>query len=192
MRIAMKCFGVLMAVVMIVSCGIDEPADIHPEKNLTENDRVVVSNTNDFGFDVFRSVNRDNPGANVFISPLSISMALGMAYNGSAGTTRDAFTDVLGLGGMSDELINQSYWNINDILTKLDKNVRFGLANSIWYRSGWLFEQNFIDINKKYFNAEVRGLDFGNPLSPGIINDWVESKTNGKIKKLIEDRKSVV
>jgi serpin B len=113
-------------------------------------------------------------------------MALGMAYNGSAGTTRDAFVNTLHFIGMDEIAINESYKNINDILSKLDNSVKFGLANSIWYRQGWTFEQNFIDINKKYFYAEVSALDFSDPLAPGIINNWVESKTNGKIKKLLD------
>jgi len=32
---------------------------------------------------------------NIMISPLSVSYALGMAYNGAAGTTLEAFNNVL-------------------------------------------------------------------------------------------------
>lgn len=176
----------LLITIALVSCSTDGPVDIHPEKNLTLTDKQMISTANDFGFDIFKSVNKNFQGQNVFISPLSISMALGMAYNGSAGTTRDAFVNTLHYIGMDETAINESYKNINDILSKLDNNVKFGLANSIWYRQGWTFEQNFIDINKKYFYAEVSALDFSDPLAPGVINNWVESKTNGKIKKLLD------
>lgn len=180
-----KRIWLLLATVILISCGVEEPIDTHPEKNLKESDKELIAKANVFGFEIFKSVNKKFFGKNVFISPLSISMALGMAYNGSAGDTREAFEGMLGFAGMDENTVNESYRNINSILPKLDKDVKFSLANSIWYRNGWVFEQSFIDLNKKYFNAEVKGLDFHSPLAPGEINNWVESKTNGKIKKLI-------
>jgi hypothetical protein len=42
---------------------------------------------NEFGFRIFKEIVELHPDENVVISPLSISMALGMATNGAAGTT---------------------------------------------------------------------------------------------------------
>jgi serine protease inhibitor len=41
-------------------------------------------------------------------------------------------------------------------------------------------------VNKEYFDAEVRPLDFDNPDAPDIINAWINDKTEGLIKKMID------
>ncbi|MFQ5866019.1 MAG: serpin family protein, partial [bacterium] len=64
--------------------------------------------------------------------------------------------------------------------------VIFQIANSIWYRQGMTFEEEFINLNKTFFNALVRALDFSDPNSVNIINDWVKENTNGKIEKIID------
>ena len=48
-----------------------------------------------------------------------------------------------------------------------------------------MVENQFIDLNKNYFDAEVRALDFRKPEAIRIINSWVNSKTSGKIKDVI-------
>ena len=84
--------------------------------------------------------------------------------------------------------INQgSYKSLIELLTHIDPKVQFDIANSIWYKNDWTFEQDFLDVNKKYFNAQVEGLDFGDPNSVNIINNWVSTNTNEKIKTIINE-----
>ena len=49
--------------------------------------------------------------SNIFISPLSVSMALGMTLNGANGSTYDAMQSTLELKGLTEEQINSSYQN---------------------------------------------------------------------------------
>jgi len=64
--------------------------------------------------------------------------------------------------------------------------VALQIANSIWCRQSFEVEQEFIDLNTTYFNAEVASLDFTTPDAPVVINGWIENNTNGNIKKVIE------
>ena len=50
---------------------------------------VASANTR-FGFNLLQDLREREPGANIFISPLSISIALTMTYNGAAGETEHA------------------------------------------------------------------------------------------------------
>ncbi|MBP7215502.1 MAG: serpin family protein, partial [Candidatus Kapabacteria bacterium] len=49
------------------------------------------------------------------------------------------------------------------------------------------FEQTFFDLCKQYFDAEVTGLNFNeSEKSKEIINNWVNEKTKGKIKDIVD------
>jgi serine protease inhibitor len=149
-------------------------------------EKSIASSSGIFGLKLFKDINDSEGDKNIFISPLSISMALGMTLNGANGTTYDSMKTALELNGLTQTEINEAYKNLINILTNADPKVIFNIANSIWYRNTMSFEQNFINTNKTYFNAEVNGLDFNNPVSVNIINNWVDQNTNGKIKKIID------
>ena len=157
-----------------------------PIRDLTQGEQQIVQSSGDFGFSLFQEIQQTQKDENIFISPISVSMALGMTYNGAAGETARAMQNVLGFGGLSREEINRSYRSLIELLSDVDPQVRFQIANSIWYRLGFEVEPTFIDINKKYFGAEVSGLDFGQPSALETINGWVNANTNGKIEKIIE------
>ncbi|MFC1785851.1 serpin family protein [Candidatus Neomarinimicrobiota bacterium] len=172
------------------SCHLCENDDIKnpPPRDLSIAEQGIVSADNVFGLKLFKALHTAKPESNLFISPLSISMALGMTLNGANGDTYEAMKTTLELNGLSETEINESYKNLIGLLTNLDEEVIFNIANSIWYRNEFSIEQSFIDVNKEYFDAEVRGLDFCNPSSLNIINNWVDQKTNGLIKKILEEQ----
>jgi serine protease inhibitor len=182
--------NILLQIIILLnlfSCSdSSEPEEKIPPRELTIAEKEIVSSDNNFGLKLFREVIKEEPDVNVFISPLSVSMALGMTYNGSAGTSREAMQQTLELNGLSEQEINESYQSMIKLLTGLDKKVVFQIANSIWYKLGYNFEEDFINLNKTYFNAQVTELDFYSPEAPDLINAWVDDKTNGKIKKIVE------
>jgi serpin B len=150
-------------------------------------ERRVLDAANAFTFALFRQVADAQRGANVFVSPLSASMALGMTMNGASGATRDQMRDALAVGGASREEINAGYKGLIALLRGLDNSVEFRLANSIWYRQGFPFQQSFLDEAKRWFDAEVQGLDFASPGALPAINGWVDRGTNGKIPTILDE-----
>jgi len=158
-----------------------------PKPEPSPSEKSLVESSNNFGLKLFREIITSEGEKNIFISPLSVSMALGMAYNGANGTTRDAMAQTLELSGMSIEEANQAYKSLIELLAELDTAVIFQIANSIWYRQEFIVEQEFIDLNQTYFNAEVAALDFNDPGAKDIINAWVDQHTNGKITEIIQN-----
>ena len=157
-------------------------------RDLTPSETQLVSRGNDFAFSLFRAVAAQSSGdSNLFISPLSVGMALGMTYNGAAGTTQAAMQSALGLDGMSLGEVNRAYRGVIDLLRGLDPRVDLTLANSIWYRQDYTFEQTFLDTCQAYFDAAVRGLDFASPTAAPTINGWVSAQTRGKITSIVPD-----
>ncbi len=183
--------SICMLMTAYLSCehsgkGLNDPdPQVDINRDLSISELKLVESDNKFSFKLFEAINRqEEPGKNLFISPLSVSMALGMTLNGADGTTRDEMESALELAGLSPEEINESYKSLTELLTNLDKDVLMQIANSIWYNNSIQVEQDFVDVNKEYFDAEVTGMDFADPSAPLTINNWVSDKTHGKITKI--------
>ncbi len=147
----------------------------------------LIQADNRFAFKLFREINaQDTTGGNIFVSPLSVAMALGMTYNGAAGTTREAMQATLELQGMTLQEVNESYRSLIDMLRDLDPHVEFTLANSIWHDLKYTPLPAFLDATLTYFDAEVAALDFGSADAVPTINNWVSEATRGKIDTIIE------
>ena len=158
-----------------------------PVRNITPSEKTLIESSNEFGLRLFREITSTEGNTNVFISPLSVSMALGMTYNGADGKTREEMADLLGLSGMTITEANQAYQSLIELLHGLDPEVAFSIANSIWLRQDFPVKEEFIDLNQTFFDAEVTTLDFGDPGAKDTINNWVDMKTNGKIPRIVDN-----
>ena len=155
-------------------------------RELSAAERSVISGSNQFAFGLLREVARADTASNVFLSPLSASMALGMTMNGARGTTQDEMRSTLGFGTLPMADVNASYRSLIDLLRGLDRGVEMKIGNSIWGRQGYPFEESFFQTGRTYFDAEVATLDFNAPSAPATINAWVDRSTNGKIKTIVQ------
>ena len=175
---------------LVVRCGqepISGPQEItRLPRQLEAGETALVRADNAFGLKLFREVHAQENGENLFIAPLSVGMALGMAYNGADGTTKEAMQRTLELQGLELPEVNESYRTLIDLLRDLDPAVEFRIANSIWYDQAYTFEQDFLQVNRDFFDAEVAGLDFASPSAAPTINDWVDRNTNGRIKEIVD------
>ena len=146
----------------------------------------VIETNNDFGLELLKTVINSDQEPNIMISPASVSIALGMAYNGAETTTRDAFEEVLNYEGLTREEVNEITKElINVLVTNVDGNL-LEIANSMWYDEGFPVEPDFINLNSNYYDAEVREIDFRTANAVKTINDWVNDKTHGKIDEIID------
>jgi len=164
-----------------------QPVEKQEPRELTALEKSLTQTTNTFGCNLFRAMVQDQPDSNIFISPLSVSIALGMTANGAAGTTLEDMRQVLALGSLTENEVNSAYQSIMEFLIGLDPQVHLDIANAIYYRLGYPVLQDFIDINQTYFDAEVSELDFSLPTAIDVINGWVEDNTNGLIDEIIQE-----
>jgi len=178
-------FLVFMFLFSIFGCDVAEPTE--PLRELSSAETKLVEADNSFGLKLFKEINAEASDSNVFISPLSISMALGMTYNGADGETEEAMRTTLEFGNLSMGEINQSYKSLIELLEGIDSDVQFNIANSIWYRDDWTFEEDFLERCRDYFDARIKGLDFSQREAvKDTVNNWVKENTNGKIDKILE------
>lgn len=179
--------GLILAV---SACAERDPVgpDPLPEpRSFTLQELQLASANTSFGFELLRRVRSSADEPNVLLSPLSASMALGMAMNGARGDTYDAMRQTLGFGTLPEEQVNAAYRGLIDQLRARDRKVEFRLANSVWARLGFDFEEAFLEAARTHFDAEVSTLDFLDPASPGVINAWAEEKTAGRITEIVDE-----
>jgi serpin B len=155
--------------------------------NLDLKSAAVLESANQFGIDLFEEVVKDGKYDNIMVSPLSVSQALGMTWNGARGNTRDEMTTMLGFSVENEGELNRSNKTIRTALLNADKQVEMEVANSIWYRDTYVINSEFKTVNQQYYDAEVHPLDFTDPsLCKFTINNWVNDKTTGKIPEIVD------
>ncbi|MFB0516911.1 MAG: serpin family protein [Candidatus Neomarinimicrobiota bacterium] len=181
---------VLFAGIGFMHCsGPSEPTEtdfsVLP-RALTPEETQLAESSDRFGLKLFREMVRQQPDSNIFISPLSVSMALGMTANGADSTTFEAMRAALELSDMTEEESNAAYQSLTELLTSADPKVQMDIANSIWYRLGWIFKEDFYQRCREYFSAIVKGLNFNNPAAADTINAWVKENTQGKIEEIVD------
>lgn len=150
-------------------------------KNTAKKTALIKAN-NDYTFKIFNEINNSNED-NYMVSPVSLSFALGMLYNGSEGITKEIMATSLGYDNFSLEELSKVNYEISSILEGGDLKI----ANSNWIRKGFDVKENFLNLNKTYYNAEVNIEDFSNPQTVTLINNWVAAKTNNKIKTIVDE-----
>jgi serpin B len=184
----------LISLPIISSCGKDGGASAVPVVSTEKSDelagkvdRNLVDSNTDFAFNIFNRLITEDSGQNVFISPLSILLALAMTYNGAVGDTNLAMADAMEFSGMDMEELNQGFSDLMVSILNGDPEVRINIANSIWSKLGFDPEEDFIEINKKYYSSEVKELDFSDPGAIDTINGWIEDATEEKIKDMLKE-----
>lgn len=144
----------------------------------------------DFSKDAFKLIDEDmseeTTRANVVVSPISATFALGMLANGSEGDTEAKLIeylgvdDIYGLNELDNILLSQ--------LPAIDNNTQLHFSNALWAREGYTTNNQFISNIQKYFNASVQHLDFGNPENAQKdINNWILSATDHRISGFFTD-----
>ena len=178
----------LVCISLLISCDNTNPLPDGTADpiNLTAVQKQRVAQDNEFAFDLMNRTMAGTSDENVFISPLSVSIALGMARNGAIGVTKTEMETALKMEGLTDAEINEYYKLLQTTLPDLDPKTRLTIANSIWYRNSFSVKAGFLKTNTDYFNSEVAALDFDSPDAVKTINKWCSDHTNGLIPEVIK------
>ena len=184
--LALGLLAVLAACDTATPTPIEDPTPIE----LSELQTQLIGQSNDFGVGLFAQVAAEDDG-NLMLSPLSASVALTMLLNGTDGATYDQIRDMLGYGPAADlDAINAGYGDLRDQLLAADPSVQLAIANAVFYDRAYdassPFKTPFLDAMRGPFEARVDALDFGDPSSVDIINEWASDNTNGRVPKVLE------
>ena len=186
---------IISASVLVLTNEKETDQDISEENQKSNNDdtSIVLGNissfdeaVNVFGFNMFKQLNEENDG-NIFFSPYSIFTALAMTYEGARNKTADEMSSVLNVEQNNESLHNYMK-SLYEYLNKENDDYNISTANALWVNENFKLLEDYLKIIKDYYGGDATEVDYGNPQeAAGIINQWVESNTNGLIKDLITE-----
>jgi serpin B len=178
--------GVIVMLVAVAVLGFgfwraDKPVD----PALIAQGKDASAAVNDMGLKMVAALSARRPKQNVFISPLSIFMALAMTESGAGGATRDAMRQALSVPpGLSDDQLRGSASALMKVL-QAERGAELLIANGLWSDSSMPMSQDFVKRCNTFYQADVTSLDFQKPAAANEIEKWVKEKTHGKISGLI-------
>ncbi|MBJ2174098.1 serpin family protein [Aureibaculum sp. A20] len=185
----MKNFYLCLSLILsnlLLSCESDIKTPIPDFESIAKSGEIVKAN-NKFAFSLFKEIAKEESSQNYMISPVSASLALGMVYNGAENQTKEAFNSVFNYGNATLEEVNLVNQNLIAQLSDNNSGAIFNIANSLWIKNSFPVKDAFIDLNKQFYDAKVQNLDFQDPKSVDIINNWVADKTQQKIPTVIDN-----
>jgi serine protease inhibitor len=146
-------------------------------KELDSIDNRIIKANNSFAFKYLKENIRNT---NVVTSPLSLTALLAYLQNGAVGSTKEEILDKLGLSGVEDSVINNSY---RDIIAHFNSasGVEIKIGNSVWIANSMKTKEAFKNIGKSYYEADVEEIKFSKKNSGAILNDWVLKHSAGKM-----------
>lgn len=156
------------------------------EKIDINQDSSITKANNTLGSSLIKQLVKQNNDDNTVISPLSLSSILTLTENGANGDTKKEILNLMNLDESSSTKINDEYYNLL-FNYKYAQPDPINLCNSIWINNGTEVENNFLDLGKKYYNSEISTLDFSDPNSVNIINQWVAQNTDNTIPDIIKE-----
>lgn len=145
-----------------------------------------------FALDLYHVLAAGSEG-DLFLSPLSVSIALAMTWGGARGETEAQMADTLHFTLAQDAL--HPAWNALDLALESTNEraveqeipVELSIANALWGQVGFPFLDEYLDLLAVNYGAGLRLLDFAADAEAarGTINDWVADQTEDRIPDLI-------
>lgn len=141
----------------------------------------LIDANNRFALKLFQKLSAERRAKNLFVSPISVSLALQMAWNGAKKQTQAEMAKTLEIQDLSEELINRGAHLLMRKLVKPATDMQLEVANGIFVNQRYKLNPEFLNKNKVNFLAEIRNQYFQNGPTQTEINAWVKQQTHGKI-----------
>lgn len=175
---------------MLTSCSEDEPVTPNVKYNpgtikLTTAQQAQVENSNEFAWKFFKEVSKGEQ-QDVFVSPLSVTYALGMLANGAVGDTQKEILEGLEFRSGKVDDINSLCHQLMIESPKLDKSTKVSMANAVVANKNKPLQPDFKNVVEKQYQALVTNQDFSSPATLSFINLWASELTHGMVPQLLD------
>ena len=174
-----------LLLMLVSSLFLQEAATVaQSNPSPTPDQAAVVDGNNAFAVDLYAQLRKQS--GNLFFSPESISTALAMAYAGARGTTAAQVAATLHFTLPPDRL----HPAMGALLAGLNgphAGYQLRVADALWAEKDFTFLVDFLKLTSSDYGAGFNRVDFkGAPeAARATINQWVEEKTEDKIKNLL-------
>ena len=149
--------------------------------------QAVVDGNTAFGLELYGQLAQDE--GDVFLSPISVSAALGMTLAGAEGQTETEMATALELQ-LEESAWHQSFGAlITDLGTdRGDCGYDLALANRLFGQAGYPWLDAFLQVAEQDYGAPLVEVDYVADAEAAReqINTWVEEQTQGLIEDLLK------
>lgn len=143
----------------------------------------------EWSVNVYNHLRATGEDENILFSPLSIALAMGVMELGAQGSTLKEIRHAMGYDGLKNGEEFSFLKDFSDMVSAEESQYVMKIANSLFVQNGFHINDEFLQMMKKYFNAEVNHVDFSqNVAVANYINKWVENYTNSLLKDLVSPR----
>jgi serpin B len=166
------------------------PYDASPE--VSADDAALLGEGNRaLAFDLYRELRGDE---NLFFSPFSVSVALGMTLPGAEGATESEMRTALHFELPEPPLhaaFNRTLLELAERANQLEDKAtgtgfELSIVNQAWGQEGYPFQEPYLDVLAEHYGAGLFGVNFGDSENTRtLINDWVEDRTEARVKDLL-------
>jgi serpin B len=138
---------------------------------------------NYFNAELYQKIIAGEPG-NVVMSPISVQILMSMLSMGATGETETEMKKSLKYTARYRKSSVSNYFN--SVISEVESTDKLKIANKIYVKNGYTVKPKFNEIVSKKFKSAVENINFADNVEAAKqINEWVESKTNNKIKNLV-------
>ena len=178
----------LSLLLLILSCS-DSGSSSQKIISVTADEAEASTGENTFAYNLFNTfVSSGSEKENIVISPIGLYQYLSIIANGADESSKTVFLNVLKCNNINTLNSLNSKLSVN--LNKLDRQVTFNLANSLWIDKEFSVNTNYIDCINKSYNVDIKRVQLNSEDTKNAVNEWCSNKTNGLIKILLSDRLS--
>ncbi|NXV47188.1 A1AT protein, partial [Uria aalge] len=168
-----------------------DPQEPHPhEGDPLESCRKIVSSNTDFAFRFYRQATTQEPGKNIFFSPVSVSAAFALLALGSRATSQAQVLEGLAfnLTDTREEEIHNGFRHLLLLLNSPGSQVQLSMGNALFMDKHLKPQKTFLREIKKLYEGKVVSTNFQNSTeAKKEINDHIKNKTHGNINQILED-----
>ncbi|XP_049308953.1 serine protease inhibitor 42Dd [Bactrocera dorsalis] len=121
---------------------------------------------------------------NIVFSPFSIQTCVALAFAGASGETADQIAEGLKFASNFHPEVATTFAFVFD---KYKDSELLKIANKVYVQQGHELKPDYQTELKESYNAETENVNFEDSENvAATINSWVEDKTAGKIKDLVQ------
>ena len=177
--------SILSLCMTLIGCTKEKTADpiiIEDAKEVKQDNRMTSIQIADQIYNTIED--------NIMFSPLSLNMALGLLYEGAKGNTKEVLEEYLGIEDFKDFAYYYNY-RIQDLNEEGEENGYakvFEIANALYINQNNKLLDDYSNIVKQYYFADLQSLDFSQSVKCAkIINSYCDTKTHHMISNIIDE-----
>ncbi|XP_003787062.1 kallistatin [Otolemur garnettii] len=151
--------------------------------------KIAPANT-EFAFHFYHLIASENPGKNIFFSPLSISAAFAMLSLGARSHSQTQILEGLGfnLTEMSQSDIHRGFQHLLHTLNLPSHEMEMHVGSALFLHHNLPFLPQFLNDTKAFYESVLFHTDFRDTVgATQLINNYVKKETQGKIVDLVSE-----